>query len=85
MKYTLLLPLPMLMVFVLVLVLVVLLLLLVVVLVVVLVAAASGGCGAAANDSVCFKKLNGFLQVKYARIFWIYLTINDDSMYFKYC
>jgi hypothetical protein len=25
------------------------------------------------------------LQVKYARIFWIYLTINDDSMYFKYC
>jgi hypothetical protein len=83
MKYTLLLPLPMLMVFVLV--LVVLLLLLVVVLVVVLVAAASGGCGAAANDSVCFKKLNGFLQVKYARIFWIYLSKNDDSMYFKYC
>jgi hypothetical protein len=25
------------------------------------------------------------LQVKYARIFWIYLFKNDDSMYFKYC
>jgi hypothetical protein len=92
-----LLPLLMLMVFVLelvlvlvpvpvlVLVLVVLLLLLVVVPVLVLVAATDGGCGAAVSDSVCFKKLNGFFQVKYARIFWIYLSKNDDSIYFKYC
>jgi len=70
---------------VLVLVLVVLLLLLVVVLVLVLVAAVGGSCGVAASDWVCFKKLNWFFPVKYARIFWIYLSKNDDSIYFKYC
>jgi ABC-type glycerol-3-phosphate transport system substrate-binding protein len=76
----------MLMVFVLELVPVLLSLLLVMVLVALAVAAAAGGgCGAAASDWVCFNKLNGFLEVKYARIFWIYLSKNNDSMYFKYC
>ena len=85
-KYTLLLPLLMLMVFVLELVPVLLSLLLVMVLVALVVAAAAGGgCGAATSDWVCFNKLNGFLEVKYARIFWIYLSKNNDSMYFKYC
>jgi hypothetical protein len=51
----------------------------------VLVAAPISGCDAAARDWFCFNKLTGFLQVKYARIFWIYLFKNDDSMYFKYC
>jgi len=66
-------------VLVLVLVLVLLLLLLVLVPVLVLVAVASSGCDAAASNWVCFNKLNGFLQVKYARIFWIYLSKNNDS------
>ena len=61
------------------------LMLMLLLLLLVLVAAAINGCDAAASDRVCFNKLNEFLQVKYARIFWIYLSKNDDSMYFKYC
>jgi len=76
-------------VLVLVLVLVLLSLLLVMVLVAVTAATAAGGgcdCAAtAASDWIYFNKLNGFLEVQYARIFWIYLSKNDDSMYFKYC
>jgi hypothetical protein len=41
-------------------------------------------CGAATGDWICYNKLNGFLQVQFARIFWIYLSKNDDSIYFKY-
>ena len=94
-KYILLLPLLMLMVFmlelelVLVLIFVPVLVLLSLLLVMMLVVAAAttggGGCGAAASVWVSFNKLNGFLEVQYARIFWIYLSKNDDSMYFKYC
>jgi len=71
---------------------VLLLLLLVVVLVVVVVVVVllvvlvvvGEDCGDAAGDWVCFNKLNGFLNMQYA-IFWIYLSINNDSMYFKNC
>jgi len=60
--------------------------LLLLLLVLVLVAAACSGCGVTTSrDWVCFNKLNGFLQVKYARIFGIYLSKNNDFMYFKYC
>jgi len=59
--------------------------LLLLLLVLVLVAAACSGCGVAASDWFCFNKLTGFLQVKYARIFWIYLSKNNNFMYFKYC
>ena len=61
-----------------VLVLVLLPLLLVMVLVAV-TAGAGDGCAAVASDWVCFNKLNGFLEVQYAIIFWIYLCKNDDS------
>jgi len=47
-------------------------------------AAAGGGCGAAASNWVYFNKLNGYLEVQYARIFCIYFSKNNDSMYFKY-
>ena len=63
----------------------VLVLLLLLLVAVVAAAAAGGGCGAAAGAWICFNKLNVLLQVQYARIFWIYLCKNDDSMYFKYC
>jgi hypothetical protein len=71
--------LPLLMLMVLVLVLLSLLLVMVLV-----AAAAGGGCGAAASNWVYFNKLNGYLEVQYARIFCIYLSKNNDSMYFKY-
>jgi len=46
---------------------------------VVVLVAVGEGCGDATGDWVCFNKLNGFLKVQYA-IFWIYLSINNDSM-----